>query len=1503
MYAQTNIKHIRNTIRTKSVVFTAYSGANSFADGGAPYDGICEVCHTQTNHHQADGTAPGGQSHNDGFDCRGCHSHANGYRHSGGGTTPPAPHDTATCESCHTTPDTYVLNANIPDSACLTCHDTSAPGSNGTGWGDCRTENGTTSILTGTAGRSVTLTTPISDLTKAFLLVDSTGPQSTQQGMDHMVSGYISDANTLTFQRMGTTGQAEVSYTMVECFWKEFKVQRGEIILANGTASNTATITSAEPTRSVVFVNSRTDRAADEQQQAHVIGKLLNNTTVEISRASAATNAATYARYEVLEFDVDSHVKVITGETAFNGGYSKTVTLSSSVNMNSSWLYFTYDATNEGPQQTAVSGQLTAANRATFYRHEVMPYNNRIRYYVIEFPAGSVTVQRGSSSYTGGAGTAVTQDIPITAVSSINKAFSFVTNTTKDRGISGLVDTAGTYIEAENYTGTIPGTGTLTTTTRGGELNASASLLTGSGSTGNCDTVSSRAGREYMLNFPTAGTYNIWMRGYAAGTSNNTIFVGFYSGTQPDNGCIVALRESTYNTWVWTRNMQNGTGPGGVNPPSAKFTVPAPGVYPIRIWISETSHYLDGIFIDTIGGIPSDSSHGTTINPTLGTAKPYPRNRWTEVMTGPSNIRMSNWRGDTSGADTIFDWQVMEFTGAPGGGGGSDKKVQNHYGSKYIDPTTGLSVDIRCVECHNPMRSQSNLVFVRGSLRGRNVVFTSYSGANSFADGDTAYNGVCEVCHSQTNYHRYDGSQPVQNHNNGRDCRLCHQHINGYQQVVSAAWPHNTQVFNDNCTYCHIDNINYSTRVPNWKCEQCHTQGGVLKASFPTAQNVVTHSDATGSGKYTYSYDCVDCHEPMWPQANVKLIRETLAGSIVQGSNIEFTWFNGPGSFADGPPYNENVCDTCHSQTDHHQSDGTAPLGQSHNDGLDCAGCHPHTSSFLPSEDNCIFCHNQSPPFSSSDTRRRQIVEAIPDDGTGDFVRVSHHVRKDSNHNEVVTPEDCRVCHDQTNHQLYGDGVSVLLQDQDNPAVKYTFDGTGASVELFCLSCHDSNGSLINGSQPFINAGDPNSPINIGWIPGVAAHSTREMCYNCHGDATGGVNSHGSDNPFIHKFTFIPGQSQLFCYNCHDGSVATRNVKAAFDLPYSHRTGNEECKSCHDNHNSQTGLHKAGSTNLSDMIGGVNKGMGFNYQYEICFMCHNAAITKTNLNSEINMDSSFSGGGTLYQTYWQNIPNIQSQFATSNYAYHPLFAAGRNQPSNTLNANWNSSNYRKNDSATGGPFNGLDNNFVDGWRSTSLVTCSDCHGNGTASGARGIHGSDYPWLNKSMDKTVTVTTAGAGTITPNSTAGTQTYVISNTCTNCHRADVYGWGAKNYGPSINNENFSRISHRGGGMRNDCQATRIETSKGGKQKIGCANCHGGGEVAGIHGTNLGVGTSGSDALGKRFQNGNTKPGHTLGTTSATCYTSNTAPPLNQSLSTCGTQHGSGRSQSMNYNYTWQ
>lgn len=130
--AGSNIKLIEPTIATpnsgdKSVVFTATTGTNSFADGDANLDGVCEVCHTETDHHlnfEPAGYGAAGRQHNKALQCTqaSCHTHDGGFQ-------PPA------CLTCHNASQgarravdgEFTLSSSHVDPVgvldCRTCHE------------------------------------------------------------------------------------------------------------------------------------------------------------------------------------------------------------------------------------------------------------------------------------------------------------------------------------------------------------------------------------------------------------------------------------------------------------------------------------------------------------------------------------------------------------------------------------------------------------------------------------------------------------------------------------------------------------------------------------------------------------------------------------------------------------------------------------------------------------------------------------------------------------------------------------------------------------------------------------------------------------------------------------------------------------------------------------------------------------------------------------------------------------------------------------------------------------------------------------------------------------------------------------------------------------------------------------------------------------------------------------------------------------------------------------
>ncbi|MCG3138853.1 MAG: hypothetical protein HJJLKODD_02722 [Phycisphaerae bacterium] len=88
-----------------------------------------------------------------------------------------------------------------------------------------------------------------------------------------------------------------------------------------------------------------------------------------------------------------------------------------------------------------------------------------------------------------------------------------------------------------------------------------------------------------------------------------------------------------------------------------------------------------------------------------------------------------------------------------------------------------------CHQAHDPFSGNRSLVRTTVLNQTLSQIFpvtlVALSGPGSFSDGDPAVNdGICQVCHIATSYHRYDGSGAV--HNPGSNCIACHPHESGF---------------------------------------------------------------------------------------------------------------------------------------------------------------------------------------------------------------------------------------------------------------------------------------------------------------------------------------------------------------------------------------------------------------------------------------------------------------------------------------------------------------------------------------------------------------------------------------------------------------------------------------------------------------------------------------------------------------------------------------------------
>lgn len=241
--------------------------------------------------------------------------------------------------------------------------------------------------------------------------------------------------------------------------------------------------------------------------------------------------------------------------------------------------------------------------------------------------------------------------------------------------------------------------------------------------------------------------------------------------------------------------------------------------------------------------------------------------------------------------------------------------------------------------------------------------------------GRTSSTRACEVCHTQTQYHRFNTSgQTELNHFNGRDCTDCHRHSLGFTAGCTgchgdpplrsevggptglADIPGKTGSVTPGTHYKHVEVLNYP-------CEYCHAGwrnvGEMPKAVGDLYQ--INHkfnvffdkgmSDPTKDNGHYTGQDGVN-YEPV-PEA-IAEGRQNADGTIPAGKGsltCENIYCHGGTESMGGtnPQWNGNItCNSCHGT-----SAANTPPGYSHTThvgkrGLACTDCHAVPEGRVP---------------------------------------------------------------------------------------------------------------------------------------------------------------------------------------------------------------------------------------------------------------------------------------------------------------------------------------------------------------------------------------------------------------------------------------------------------------------------------------------------------------------------------------------------------------------------
>ncbi|MEW6251529.1 MAG: cytochrome c3 family protein [Planctomycetota bacterium] len=470
------------------------------------------------------------------------------------------------------------------------------------------------------------------------------------------------------------------------------------------------------------------------------------------------------------------------------------------------------------------------------------------------------------------------------------------------------------------------------------------------------------------------------------------------------------------------------------------------------------------------------------------------------------------------------------------------------HGSAAIH-TTGTGWTPACTECHHVHSPDNqNRALVAPQIRNRTlgdgmpVVFTARTGAGSFSPGGGARTGVCQVCHTATLHHRYNGAGIP--HREGSDCATCHAHTRGFIPAGGTS-----------CIGCHATPQGGRRAVLDEFGLASHHVG-----ANPTDADCLVCHDISQHQQGTVRLRNVD--DPNNPAAVVAVSGNPLTNLATAKTLEPFCLACHDNDAAGGAaPFSTGTMpkpiDAANWAAAAHQAVQTTCLG----DG-ETFGCHatghgslkrkllaPWQGGQAPvagdplreEEGQCYTCHDADGPAGTN-------VQAH-------FELLSHH-KVSSLEQADGSRIECTHCHDP--HAARSDR---LLRNPDTGAA---WTGSG---EAFCLTCHD-------GAPPAGVAFPPTAP-GTGWDKSAFAgttHSTalgERSCRHCH-------TPHGAANAALLSkryetadYTmYAPGGSEYAaCWQCHSESALMTQTNAFSDNHEVHvNWAKAPCILCHDVH-------------------------------------------------------------------------------------------------------------------------------------------------------------------------------------------------------------------------------------------------------------------------------------------------------------------------------------------------
>lgn len=414
--------------------------------------------------------------------------------------------------------------------------------------------------------------------------------------------------------------------------------------------------------------------------------------------------------------------------------------------------------------------------------------------------------------------------------------------------------------------------------------------------------------------------------------------------------------------------------------------------------------------------------------------------------------------------------------------------------------------------------------------------------------------------------------------------------------------------------------------------------------------NLKTHTSQETSTKYgNWALDCLTCHTPH-TTTNIHLVKNEIQTPNSGVKTIQFKTDDKSGSTnpqnsylgaydAGGSPYDDGVCEACHTKTNHYRNDSSGG-DHTHNQNQRCVGCHKHNEGFKGA--GCNGCH-KGPPTVGKHGAHDEIWDSTEGNTATSYTDTASHGTatqygfacakchdgthaNDTHAGTAGDPYRVEVAFDATSNPMNPAGAYSQVYpggapspDQGLDTTKYwSWTPTVAGTDGQCanLYCH-SNASPVGGGT--------NSYAPVQWNQAAAL-----TCASCH--ATTGATAAGQTLLSRKHASHINGGAGNYtftCDECHaetasDNSSSaiadkTKHVNGAKDWKFSATSTSgavDQSAGTYDMAGTKTcsGIycHSQGRSTTSPFGGSPNSDLAWTAGTATCESCHSGNASATN---------------------------------------------------------------------------------------------------------------------------------------------------------------------------------------------------------------------------------------------------------------------------------------------------